>query len=95
MRDPETDWQRGAEDFRIRWLQRLVESVVSQFQAQPPEPAEGARLIAQLRAQAERLFPDKGPTFDLIYLPRLLRAASLPATVLADSVSEQSVADSV
>jgi hypothetical protein len=34
---------------------------------------EGMALVSQARRAAELLFPGKGPTFDLIYRPRLLR----------------------
>jgi hypothetical protein len=55
---------------RLRWVVDLVMSTLAQSDLSVEQAAE---LAAATRQYALRLFPDKGPTYDLIYRPRLQR----------------------
>ena len=61
------------ENRRIRTLRLLVDFSLA-YLAQTNMPLEEARaVVAAVKKQALRLFPDKEDTFDLIYLPRFRR----------------------
>lgn len=58
---------------KVRRLQVVV-GLVMNVLAQSDMPAEeAAALVAETRRFALHLFPDKGPTYDLIYAPRFQR----------------------
>jgi hypothetical protein len=61
------------ENRRVRTLRLLVDFALT-YLAQTEMPMEEARaVVAGVKKQALRLFPDKEETFDLIYLPRFRR----------------------
>jgi hypothetical protein len=61
------------EDRRVRTLQRLVDFSLA-YIAQSSIPLDQAHAVVEgVKRYALRLFPDKEPTFDLIYLPRFRR----------------------
>jgi hypothetical protein len=61
------------ENRKVRRLRVVVDLVMSTL-AQPDLPLEQAtELVAATRQYALKLFPDKGPTYDLIYRPRFQR----------------------
>lgn len=61
------------ENRRIRTLRLLVDFSLA-YLAQTKLPLEEAQaMVAGVKKQALRLFPDKEETFDLIYLPRFQR----------------------
>jgi hypothetical protein len=58
---------------RIRRLQRAVAFAQQLIATQVHTKGEATVVIEGVRRYALSLFPDKGPVFDLIYQPRLLR----------------------
>ena len=62
------------EDRKIRFLRICVDLSLMCIYEQPLSPDEALDLMNGARRTAERLFPDSGRTFDLIYKPRFLRA---------------------
>ncbi len=61
------------ESRKVRRLQ-IVVNLVMQVISQSDIPIEEASdLVASTRQFALNLFPDKGPTYDLIYRPRFQR----------------------
>jgi hypothetical protein len=61
------------ENRRIRTLRLLVDFSL-EYIAQTPMSLEEAEAVVQgVKKQALRLFPEKGDTFDLVYLPRFRR----------------------
>ena len=61
------------ENLKVRRL-RMVVDLVTSVLAQSDLPIEEAtELVAATRQYALQLFPDKGPTYDLIYRPRFQR----------------------
>jgi hypothetical protein len=68
-----TSRQIEDENRRIRTLRVLVDFSLA-YLAQTEMPMEEAwAVVAGVKKQALRLFPDKEETFDLIYLPRFRR----------------------
>ena len=63
------------EEARLRQLRALVDRAQEEIRAGRVSDEQVAVVIARLRAHAEHLFPGTGNTFDLIYRPRLERAA--------------------
>ena len=61
------------EERRMRRLRIIVDFAAFKLQVLPLSPAEAEALIQETRARVLSLFPDKGETFDLIYLPRFRR----------------------
>ena len=61
------------EDRRVKTLRILVDFSLA-YLAQTKLPLEEAQaVVAGVKKQALRLFPEKEETFDLIYLPRFQR----------------------
>ncbi len=63
------------ENRRLAELKALVDTAQAQLREGIIPGAQVETVIARLRGEAERLFPGQSRTFDLIYKPRLLRAA--------------------
>ncbi len=61
------------ENRKVRRLQFVVDLVINVLWQTDMPIAEASELIAETRRFALQLFPDKGPTYDLIYAPRLKR----------------------
>jgi hypothetical protein len=61
------------ENRRVRRLQVVVDLVTSVLWQSDVPVEEAAELVANTRRFALNLFPDKGPTYDLIYAPRFRR----------------------
>lgn len=61
------------ENRKVRRLQIVVGLVMQTIRQSDMPVEEASQLIAQTRAFALRLFPDKARTYDLIYQPRLQR----------------------
>jgi len=61
------------ENRRVRRLQLVVDLVTSVLSQSDIPVEEAAELVANTRRFALSLFPDKGPTYDLIYAPRFRR----------------------
>jgi hypothetical protein len=61
------------ESHRVRRLQLVVDLVTSVLCQSDVPVEEAAALVANTRRYALSLFPDKGPTYDLIYAPRFRR----------------------
>ncbi len=70
-RHPEAE--RLEEDRRIRYLQLLVDFALAHIAQSPMSLDEAEGIVAGVRRQALRLFPDKKETFELIYTPRFRR----------------------
>lgn len=61
------------EERRMRRLRVIVDFTAFKLQALPLTEAEAEVLIQETQKRVLALFPDKGETFDLIYLPRFRR----------------------
>ena len=61
------------ENRRVRRLQVVVGLVMQTIRQSDMPVEEASQLVAATREFALQLFPDKGPTYDLIYQPRLQR----------------------
>jgi hypothetical protein len=61
------------ESRKVRRLQLVVDLVTSVLWQSDLSIEEAAELVANTRRFALNLFPDKGPTYDLIYAPRFRR----------------------
>ena len=61
------------ENRRVRRLQVVVGLVMQTIRQSDMPVEEASQLVAAAREFALQLFPDKGPTYDLIYQPRLQR----------------------
>lgn len=76
MAGSDTERQRAieAEAARARRGQRIAD-VTCAILAQSPglTLGEALRVMAEARREVLLLFPDSGPTFDLLYRPRFLR----------------------
>jgi hypothetical protein len=62
------------ETLRVRALARAVDAAQDAIRSGRLGPRRGRAVVRRLRRLAESLFPESGPTFDLIYRPRLERA---------------------
>lgn len=58
---------------KVRSLQVVVGLVMNVLAQSDMPVEEAAALVAETRRFALLLFPDKGPTYDLIYAPRFRR----------------------
>jgi predicted HTH domain antitoxin len=58
---------------KVRRLRLVVDLVMSTLAQSDLSLEEAAELAASARQYALQLFPDKGPTYDLIYRPRFQR----------------------
>ncbi len=58
---------------KVRRLQLVVDLVTSVLWQSDIPVEEAAELVAATRRFALSLFPDKGPTYDLLYKPRFQR----------------------
>ncbi len=67
------DDARIDEDRRIRYLQRVVDMTCQVLLQQEMSLEEAQGMITGVKKMALRLFPDKEPTFDLIYGSRFRR----------------------
>ena len=62
------------EEKKLRYLQLMVDLTMQiLYQSEGLTFLEGLEYISNARKFALDLFPKKGPTFDLIYRPRLIR----------------------
>lgn len=61
------------ESRRVRHLQLVVDVTLSVLAQSDMPVEEAAEMVAAARRFALGLFPDKGPTYDLIYQPRFKR----------------------
>jgi hypothetical protein len=61
------------ENRKVRRLQLVVDLVTNVLRQSDLPVEEAAELVAATRQFALNLFPDKGPTYDLIYQPRFRR----------------------
>jgi hypothetical protein len=61
------------ENRRVRRLQIAVDLVMNVLWQEDLPIEEASELVAATRRFALTLFPDKGPTYDLIYKPRFQR----------------------
>ena len=61
------------ENRRVRRLQIVVDLVMNCLWQEDLPIEEASELVAATRQFALTLFPDKGPTYDLIYKPRFQR----------------------
>jgi hypothetical protein len=61
------------ENRRVRRLQFVVDLVLRVLWQSDLPVEEAAELVAATRRFALSLFPDQGPTYDLIYQPRFRR----------------------
>jgi len=58
---------------RVRRLQFVVDLTLSVLAQSDMSVEEAAEMVAAIRRFAVRLFPENGPTYDLIYQPRFKR----------------------
>jgi len=68
-----TDAEILEESRKVRRLQIVVDLVMNVISQSELSVEEAAELVAQTRTFALSLFPDKGPTYDLIYQSRFQR----------------------
>ncbi|GIW41698.1 MAG: hypothetical protein KatS3mg076_2275 [Candidatus Binatia bacterium] len=61
------------ENRRLRLLRVLVDTACAVLRHRPLSESEAEQLVGEVRREALRLFPDKGPVFDLVYVPRFRR----------------------
>ena len=61
------------EQRRLRQLRVIVDFTAHVLAQSRPSRSEGEALVAATRRRALELFPDGGPTFDLILAPRFAR----------------------
>ncbi len=61
------------EDRRVRQLRLVVDLALSVIAQTEMSLAQAQEMVAATRSAALRLFPDKGHTFELVYLPRFHR----------------------
>jgi len=61
------------ESRKVRRLQIVVDLVMNVISQSELSVEEAAELVAQTRAFALTLFPDKGPTYDLLYQSKFQR----------------------
>jgi hypothetical protein len=61
------------ENRKVRRLQFVVDLVLGVLHQSDMPVEEAAELVAATRQFALNLFPDKGPTYDLIYQPKFRR----------------------
>jgi hypothetical protein len=67
--------ERQEEQRKLRRLQLLLNMTLSVFRQDPNLTlAQANAMIANCKAAALAMFPDKESTFDLLYAPRLRRA---------------------
>jgi len=64
------------ENRNIAYLRLMVDLALREIRAGRFTRPQAEQVVANLRSQTEKLFPGKGPTFDLIYLPRFQRAVT-------------------
>lgn len=62
------------ENKKIRMLRISSDMLIQILMTTPVSPSRAVELVAGVRDLAVRLFPEKGETFDLIYVPRFIRA---------------------
>lgn len=68
-----TEAEIREENRKVRRLRMVVDLVMSTLAQSDLSFEEAADLVASTRQYALQLFPDKGPTYDLIYRPRFQR----------------------
>ena len=68
-----TEQERMEEEKKVRQLRRLMDFTCCVLCQQSMSIEEAQELIRGVKNMALRLFPDKEPTFDLIYGARLRR----------------------
>jgi len=61
------------ENRKVRRLQIVVDLVMNCLWQEDLPIEEASEMVAATRQFALSLFPDKGPTYDLIYKPRFQR----------------------
>jgi hypothetical protein len=68
-----TEAEIREENRKVRRLQIVVDLVTSVLLQSDMPIEEASAMVAETRRFALSLFPDKGETYDLIYLPRFKR----------------------
>jgi hypothetical protein len=63
----------AAEEVRLRKLRRIVDFTAALLCQADLTLSDAQKLVADAKARALELFPDKGDTFDLIYGSRFRR----------------------
>lgn len=61
------------ENRKVRRLQIVVDLVLNVVAQSDISVEEASELVARTRQYALNLFPDKGPTYDIIYQPKFRR----------------------
>jgi len=61
------------ENRKVRRLQIVVDLVLNVVAQSDISVEEASELVARTRQYALKLFPDKGPTYDIIYRPKFRR----------------------
>lgn len=61
------------ENRKIRWLRMLVDLTINVLYQGKLPLSEALKLVANTKAAALKLFPDKEHVYDLIYKPRFER----------------------
>lgn len=62
-----------AEELRLRKLRRMMDTTAALLWQGNLTLGEAQKLVADAKARALELFPDKGGTFDLVYGSRFRR----------------------
>jgi hypothetical protein len=62
-----------AEELKVRRLRRMMDFTAALLWQSDLTLAQAQKLVADAKARALELFPDKGETFDLIYGSRFRR----------------------
>ena len=62
-----------AEELKVRRLRRMMDFTAALLRQTDLTLDQAQKLVADARARALELFPDKGETFDLIYGSRFRR----------------------
>ncbi|MBI2891778.1 MAG: hypothetical protein HYY13_13470 [Nitrospirae bacterium] len=65
-----------AETRNLRRVQLLVDTACAYAATGALSPEQIPRFVEDVKAAVLRVFPDKGTVFELLYRPRLERAAS-------------------
>jgi len=68
-----TEAEIREENRKVRRLQIVVDLVMNCLWQEDMPIEEASEMVAAARQFALSLFPDKGPTYDLIYKPRFQR----------------------
>ncbi len=73
QKGPPSESEILEENRKVRRLQFVMDLILSVLRQSDMPVEEAAELVAAARRFALNLFPDKGPTYDLIYQPKFRR----------------------